>query len=130
MSGRDDDRPYGNFWQRAKRRLRLAPQELAAFRHEITLLHFRAGGLPAAFQRNSRALPFSYSQLLREADASAAVETNRPGQADGKSVPDALRKTLRLCAAQTKSFSHSLFRFLPLPEIFSETNALSERFLA
>src|SRR2546421_7146416 len=84
LSG-DDDRSCGNFWQRAKRRLRLARRSCC---HEITSLHFRAAALP----RSRRLLRHAYSDPVAHAKTEAASKTNRARKAVAESVSHSFRK--------------------------------------
>src|SRR5947207_12878525 len=83
--GEDDDRSYGNFWQRAKRRLRLARRSCS---HENTSLHFRAAALP----RHLGLLRHAFSHSGADAKTETAFETDRAGKAFTESFPPSFPK--------------------------------------
>jgi hypothetical protein len=76
---------------------KVAAAGTGCFRHEITLFHFRADGLPASFQRNRRAL--AQPKAFGETNTRSAAETNRAGEADAKSLSHAGRKTACIARA-------------------------------
>ena len=84
----DDDRPCGNFWQRAKRRLRLALRSS----HEFTPLHLHAAALLrrlASLRGNPNTDTLPYPQT----ETRAAAETHRAGQTAPERVAHPFRKT-------------------------------------
>jgi hypothetical protein len=92
--------------------------------HEITLLHFRAGSLPAALGHNRRALAYPYAR----SEAFSATEANRTREANVKGFPHTLRQAIRISPGQTKifRFPFRLSRFLSLCFPFPKTIAISE----
>ena len=89
---------------------KVAAAGTGCFRHEITLLYFRAGGLPAVFGRDGCALAFPFSQ----AHSIRAPETNRAGKGIAESFPHPFRQARGFSSRQTKIFRHPFFVFLSL----------------
>lgn len=97
--------------------------------HEITLLYFRAGDLPAALGRSRRAFAYPHSQARGEADTGRSAQTNRTCKAPAKSISNPLRKAGPLSAGQTKIFRIPirLSCFFSLCFSFPKAIAVSER---
>ena len=102
---------------------KVAAAGTGCFRHEITLFYFRAGVLPASFERNRRALAVAQPQACGEAHARSAPETHRTGQADAQGLPYPFRQAGAITPLKTETFRDSIFLFRFLSCCF--TQALS-----
>src|SRR4051812_10642445 len=91
-----DDRPCGNFWQRAKRRLSLALPSS----HEFTPLHLHAAALPrrsVSLRGNPDADAFPDTQIK----TGATLETHRSGETPPERDAHAVGETNPATAAES-----------------------------
>jgi hypothetical protein len=115
----DDDRSCGNFWQRAKRRLRWARRRS----HEITTIHLRAALLSRRGDSRGRAVAITFAHA--DAEAGPTPQTDRAGEATAGRVPlaDGVRKTIPPFQGKIlpTSLGISVFRFLSISIRHSKT---------